>query len=194
MNVKDNEAKEKELLKVDEYFKLLEKAKVPGKLSDEEKDTLKELAKLKYITSKGEVKPYLTDKELTSYLLENGSLTSQEKDMIRTHVFHSYKFLDEIPWPAALKKIPKIAFAHHELMDGSGYPNKLKNAEIPIEAQIICVADIYDALIASDRPYKDKISPKDSIEILRKEADRGKLNIDLVELFIKSRIYEKYEF
>jgi HD-GYP domain-containing protein (c-di-GMP phosphodiesterase class II) len=193
-NAKDEEAKEKELLKIEEYFSLLEKAKVPGKLSDKERETLTYLAQLKYITASGEVKPYLTDKELSSYLLENGSLTPQERDVIRSHVFHSYKFLDEIPWPVYLRKIPKIAFAHHEMMDGSGYPNKIKSEDIPIEAQILAVSDVFDALIANDRPYKKKISIEDSLNILRKDAEAGKLNKDLVELFIKTKIYEKYSF
>ncbi len=95
--IKDKVNKEKELLKIDEYFKLLENAKIPGHLTELEKETLKSLAKQKYVTVNGEIKPYLTDIELKSYLIENGSLTEQERRMIKTHVFHSFKFLDEIP-------------------------------------------------------------------------------------------------
>ena len=187
--IKDKVNKEKELLKIDEYFKLLEKAKIPGRLTDKEKETLKKLAKQKYVTLKGEVRPYLTDKELKSYLIEDGSLTEQERHMIKTHVFHSFKFLDEIPWPSTLKNIPKIAYAHHEMMDGTGYPNNLNGQEIPIEAQIMCVADVYDALVSSDRPYKKKIELKDALHIITEKAQQGKLNKEIVELFISKKLY-----
>jgi HD-GYP domain-containing protein (c-di-GMP phosphodiesterase class II) len=192
--IADKEDQQKELIKIDEYFKLLEKAKVPGRLTESEIDSLNELAKKKYITVKGEVKPYLTDNELKSYLIQEGSLTKEERDLIRSHVFHSFKFLDEIPWPSNLKKIPRIAFTHHEMMDGSGYPNNLKADEIPLETQILCVADLYDALVSSDRPYKNKIDVDDTLKILKKDADSGKLNKDIVDLFINTRLYEKYSF
>jgi HD-GYP domain-containing protein (c-di-GMP phosphodiesterase class II) len=187
--IKDKLNKEKELLKIDEYFRLLEKAKIPGRLSEKEKETLKKLARQKYVTVKGEVRPYLTNKELKSYLIENGSLTEQERRMIKTHVFHSYKFLDEIPWPSTLKDIPNIAYAHHELMDGTGYPNMLNGKEIPIEAQIMSVADVFDALISSDRPYKRRIDLKTALKIIRNKTDQGKLNKDIVNLFINKRLY-----
>ncbi len=192
--ITDRESQQNELLKVDEYFRLLEKAKLPGRLTEEEKKSINELAKLKYITVKGEVKPYLTDYELKSYLVEEGSLTNEERKLIRTHVFHSFKFLDEIPWPSGLKKIPHIAYTHHEMMDGSGYPNSLKAADIPIETQILCVADLYDALVSNDRPYKKKIDINETLNIMRQDAEKGKLNRDIVELFIRTKIYEKYHF
>jgi len=191
-HIKNKDDKEKELIKVDKYFELLEKAKLPGKLTIKEKNTLKKLAELKYITIDGKVKPYLTNEELKSYLIENGSLTDNERNLIRSHVFHSFKFLDEIPWPADLKNIPKIAYAHHEMMDGSGYPNKLKAKDIPLESQILCVADVFDALIAEDRPYKKKVDIEETLKILKDKAKEGKLNKDIVELFIDTKIHEKY--
>ncbi len=92
--------------------------------------------------------------------------------------------------PSTLKNIPKIAFAHHEMMDGTGYPNKLNGKEIPIEAQVMGVADVYDALISSDRPYKKKIELKDALNIIRNNAEQGKLNKDIVELFISKKLYK----
>ena len=104
---------------------------------------------------------------------------------------HSYTFVSKIPWPPEYRRIPDIIDKHHEKLDGSGYPKGLKGKkEIPIQARIMAVADIFDALTAADRPYKKSV-PMDKVKmILKEEAETNKLDPDLIDLFIEKRLYE----
>ena len=95
--------------------------------------------------------------------------------------------LKEIKWTSDFTRIPEIALNHHEKLDGSGYPNGRRASEIPIESQIMCIADIYDALIASDRPYKNRLPVEKALAILKYDAMDKKLNQDIVELFISKK-------
>jgi len=119
-----------------------------------------------------------------------GSLSRDEYKIMQTHVEYSYKFLNLIKWPKGLERIPLIARCHHEKMDGSGYPLGITANMIPLESQIMCIADIFDALISSDRPYKHRITPQKAIEILQKEANDGKINKDILEVMVREEIYK----
>jgi len=96
--------------------------------------------------------------------------------------------LEKIPFTKELRSIPRFAATHHEMLDGSGYPNKLRADDIPLQSRIIAVADIYEALTAKDRPYKPPLPHETAVAILRDEARKGKLDSDLVELFIKENV------
>ena len=100
----------------------------------------------------GSVRPYLTEDEPAALKVARGSLTQDERRQIESHVVHTMAFLRTIPWGRSLARLPGIAGAHHELLDGSGYPAKLRSEAIPIEARMLTIADIFDALTASDRP------------------------------------------
>lgn len=108
---------------------------------------------------------------------------------IRSHVIHTEAFLKQIPWTQDLQDIPNIAGAHHEKIDGSGYPRGLVGRQIPLASQIMTVCDIYDALTASDRPYKNALPDDIAFKILLSEAEKDQLNGDLVKLFIDSKVY-----
>ncbi|MCU0846724.1 MAG: GAF domain-containing protein [Spirochaetes bacterium] len=124
--------------------------------------------------------------------IKRGSLNSQERKEIESHVIHSYNFLSKIPWPPEYRRIPEITLRHHEKINGTGYPDGLSGRESTlIQSRIMAVADIYDALIAHDRPYKKAIPLDKVLAILRDESERGVLDPDLVELFIFRKIYEK---
>ena len=110
--------------------------------------------------------------------------------MIESHVVHTWDFVSNIPWPEEYRRIPEFALKHHEKLDGSGYPQGLKGEEIPLQARMICVADIYDALSAPDRPYKKAVPHSKVLSILREEGESGKLDVDLVELFINRKLWE----
>ncbi|MBN1523672.1 MAG: GAF domain-containing protein [Spirochaetales bacterium] len=135
----------------------------------------------------------LFSKEIQKALsIERGSLTAQERREIQDHVEHTYNFVSKIPWPKELADIPLIARYHHELLDGSGYPLGLKgNKNIPIQARIMTIADIYDALTAADRPYKKALSLEKALTLLQHEADAGKIDPDLFALFKSEKIWEK---
>jgi HD-GYP domain-containing protein (c-di-GMP phosphodiesterase class II) len=111
-----------------------------------------------------------------------GTLDAQERAEVESHVSHTAEFLARIPWTDDLKNLVKYAGGHHEKLDGSGYPNRLKGDEIAIQTRLITLADIYDALTAEDRPYKPAVSSEKAIEILRSDADAGLLDGGLVDL------------
>ena len=108
-----------------------------------------------------------------------------------SHVTHTFRFLSEIPWTGEFRRVPEIAYAHHEKLDGTGYPRKLPAAEIPIQSKMMTICDIFDALVAWDRPYKKSVPVERALHILGDEAASGKLDQDLLDLFIEAKIYEK---
>lgn len=137
----------------------------------------------------GEKIALLTDCELEALSQVRGSLTDEERKHIQTHVSHTYAFLRHIPWTGSLAGIPDIAHAHHEKLDGSGYPLGLKGEDIPVQAKIMTIADIFDALTSGDRPYKSSLSPEQALDILVDEGRRGKIETQLVDIFIESKSY-----
>lgn len=133
---------------------------------------------------------FLKDNELISLLVRRGNLDQRERMEIESHVSHTYRFLIQIPWTKDLKKVPDIAHGHHEKLDGSGYPLGLKGEEILPQTRMMTIADIYDALTAPDRPYKKSLTPEHALDILKYEAKEGRIDNDLLELFIQANIYQ----
>jgi HD-GYP domain-containing protein (c-di-GMP phosphodiesterase class II) len=130
--------------------------------------------------------PLLERQEIVNLNITKGSLNPEERKIIESHVEHTYTFVSKIPWPEEYKNIPEISRKHHEKLDGTGYPLGLRGKEsIPEGARIMAIADIFDALSATDRPYKKSISQEQIFGILKKEAETGQLDSDLVELFIE---------
>ena len=101
---------------------------------------------------------------------------------------HTYEFLRRIPWTRTLKRVPDLAHGHHEKLDGSGYPMKLGSKEIPVETRMMTVSDIYDALTASDRPYKKAVPHDRALGILEDEAKRGLVDRELLTIFIEAKV------
>ena len=129
----------------------------------------------------------------TNLAIKRGSLNEEERKEIESHVIHTYNFVSKIPWPPEFKNIPEIALKHHEKLDGTGYPYGLKKEEIPIQARMMAIADIYDALTASDRPYKKALPKEVALKILNDEAKNNKIDADLLDVFIRHRIYDKVD-
>jgi HD-GYP domain-containing protein (c-di-GMP phosphodiesterase class II) len=150
---------------------------------------LQQLAKYNYLDLDGNFHPLLTTEEIEQLLIPRGTLTNDERLIVESHVTHTYDFLKKIPWTKHLQNVPQIAGSHHEKLDGSGYPYGLVAAEIPVQSKIMAIADIYDALTASDRPYKPKLSIKRSLGILHQEAGAGKLDRDLLALFEQRQVF-----
>jgi HD-GYP domain-containing protein (c-di-GMP phosphodiesterase class II) len=147
------------------------------------------LSEYTYRDIDGITKPLISQAEMAQLLVPRGNLTAQERSGIEAHVTHTYHFLKRIPWTKHLKGVPAIAYGHHEKLDGTGYPQGLKQEEIPIQTQILTVSDIYDALTASDRPYKRRLPVDTALKILRQEALKNKINSDLVELFEQRQVF-----
>ena len=108
--------------------------------------------------------------------IRKGSLSEKERREIESHVTHTFTFLSEIPWTGEFRRVPEIAYAHHEKLDGTGYPRRLKAAEIPLQSRMMAISDIFDALVAWDRPYKKAVPVERALDILRDEAGTGKLD------------------
>jgi HD-GYP domain-containing protein (c-di-GMP phosphodiesterase class II) len=132
----------------------------------------------------------LSEVELRALSLRRGTLTPEERAEIESHVTHSYHFLQTIPWTKDLARVPELAYGHHEKLDGSGYPRGLVAAQIPLGVRIMTIVDIFDALTASDRPYKKAMAPTQALGLLEVEARDGKLDSSLVQLWIESRAWE----
>ncbi len=137
----------------------------------------------------GEAVSLLEPFEFTQLTLAKGNLDPDERAQIESHVSHTFAFLTLIPWTRGLARLPEIAYAHHEKLDGSGYPRGLTDAQIPVQSKIMTIADIYDALTARDRPYKSALPPERALDILRDEADAGKVDVALLRVFIESKAY-----
>jgi len=147
----------------------------------------------KYFDPEGRERDYLTDLEFENLSVRKGNLTKDEIEEIRSHVIHTENIVNKVPFTGELRKVPFFAAGHHEMLDGSGYPKRVKADSIPLQTRIMTVADIYEALIAKDRPYKKSIDPIKSLAILKEEADNGRLDRELVRVFIEKRVYETEE-
>jgi HD-GYP domain-containing protein (c-di-GMP phosphodiesterase class II) len=164
-------------------------ANEPTVLSQGDFARIEEIAKETYADLRGDVRALLDDAEVTCLKVSRGSLTNQEFDEIRSHVSHTFRFLSNIPWGKSLQRVPVIAGAHHERLNGSGYPNRLKAEEIPVQSKMMSIADIYDALTASDRPYKKAVPIDRAIDILDYSVKDGHLDPELVRIFKDARIW-----
>ncbi len=151
---------------------------------------LEKYNKLTYTDPEGNKVKWLTDEEFEMLSIQKGCLNAHEREEIESHVEHSTEFLKNIPWTSTLKDLPDIARGHHERLDGSGYPDGLSADELSLQSRIMAVADIYDALTASDRPYKKALAPDVALRIIKEEADNNRLDSNVVDVFIDKRIYE----
>ena len=174
---------------LDEIIKFILQANEPTVLDQGGFERIAELAGMSYHDETGTTLPLLSHAEASSLQIRRGSLTEQERLEINSHVVHTFNFLREIPWSRTLKDVPDIAGAHHEKLDGSGYPNRLKGDQIPGPARMMAISDIYDALTASDRPYKKAMPAQRALDILGDEVKGGKLDSDLFEIFVGSRVW-----
>lgn len=179
----------KETAQLEEYWQLIQRANTTEPLSDQELRQLQVLARYTYRDVDNYVQPILSLEELQHLNVRQGTLTPAERQVMESHVDRSYEFLQRIPWTAELENVPEIVRAHHERLDGSGYPQHLKKPDIPIQSQILAIADTYDALTSGARPHKAGVSSDAALLILQQDAELNKLNADLVALFEQHRVF-----
>jgi HD-GYP domain-containing protein (c-di-GMP phosphodiesterase class II) len=166
-------------------------ANEPTVLSSGDFARIESISRETYSDLRGEVRALLDDEEVTCLKVSKGSLTPQEFDEIRSHVSHTFRFLSRIPWGKSLLRVPLIAGAHHERLNGTGYPNRLRSEEIPVQSKLMSIADIYDALTASDRPYKKAVPIERAVDILDYSVKDGHLDAELVRIFKDARIWQR---
>ncbi|KMP12591.1 hypothetical protein UZ36_00360 [Candidatus Nitromaritima sp. SCGC AAA799-C22] len=183
--------------KQDEFKEIREfihKCNHPGEfLEDDTLKRLKEISQMTWVDFDGKECPLLDEDELTNLSIRRGSITEKERKKMQDHAAVTLKMLKKIPFTKKLKNIPHFAGAHHEFINGKGYPLGLKGEEIPFEGKIMAVTDIAEALTASDRPYKKAMPLETVYRILRSMAEHEELDKNLVELFIQEEVYDKYK-
>ena len=185
-----DEALARKIAETDGILEFLLACNKPTVLRTEGSERLNQVAQLSYEYFDGP-RPYLTPQETLSLSIPKGSLTDEERREIESHVTHTYRFLSTIPWTKALQNVPLIAYGHHEKLDGSGYPRRIPGDSIPVQTRMMTISDIYDALTASDRPYKASVPTAKALAILHDEMKEGKVDADLLQIFVDSQVYRR---
>jgi len=181
---------DEQLAELDRFMKLVGESNEPTVLPEGNFEELLRYAERHYQDLEGKDQPLLTDDEVRFLTIRKGSLDEQERLEIESHVSHTYKFLLNIPWTKDLANIPSIAFGHHEKLNGRGYPRKVTGDQIPIQTRMMTIADIFDALTASDRPYKRAVPIPRALDIMSEEVKDGMLDAELFRLFADARVFE----
>jgi response regulator RpfG family c-di-GMP phosphodiesterase len=174
---------------LDRYVDFITRANEPTILPSTEFDLLAEISQKTYRDPRGAERPYLTSEEVRYLSIPRGSLDTNERRQIESHVTHSFNFLAQIPWTPEYRGIPEIARAHHEKLNGRGYPDGLTSPSIPVQAKMMTICDIFDALSASDRPYKRAVPTDRALDILKLCVRDEEIDPELFRLFLEVQIY-----
>ena len=170
-------------------FDVIVSANEPTVMPEGSFSELEELASRTYTDVDGSHRPLISPEELRFLSIRKGTLDENERDEIESHVSHTFRFLQQIPWTRELRGIPQIAYGHHEKLNGRGYPRGVTGKDIPVQTRMMTIADIYDALTATDRPYKRAVSLDRAIDILHMEAREGMLDQALLDAFVQARVF-----
>ncbi len=189
--VEGDEALRQELARIDELLAFVRRCNQPTVLESGGFERLRDIATLTYLDGKGARMPLLSTPELERLSIPRGSLDQEERLEIESHVTHTFRFLSLIPWTRNLKHVPEIAYAHHEKLDACGYPRQLAAEHIPVQSRMMAIADIYDALTASDRPYKRAVPHEAAVAILESDAKAGRLDRYLLDIFVNAQVYKR---
>lgn len=186
------QAYNKELQTLREEKEFIALCNTPGEfMSDDKLERLKAIAEKKF-SNDGKEKKYLSEDELRNLSIRKGSLTDEERKKIENHVAMTKKMLEQLPFPKKLSNIPEYASGHHEKLDGTGYPDGLKSDELSLQARIMAVADIFEALTAKDRPYKEPMKLSQAVRILGFMKNDNHIDPDIYDLFINNGLFRKY--
>ena len=172
-------------------IELVQRSNEPALLRAEMAQELGLLENLQATHWNGQRVPIFEAQDLAGLRILRGSLSEAERLEIESHVTHTFRFLSQIPWTRDLQGVPDIAFAHHERLQGTGYPRQLQAREIPVQSKCMAITDVFDALTAQDRPYKAAVPLERSLDILGMEVKDGHLDGDLLNLFIQAKVFEK---
>ena len=160
-------------------------------MSGDKQQRINEIAQYKWKPN-GKMQNFLSEDEVYNLTIPRGTLTPEERQVINDHIVITINMLDELPYPKHLKNIPEFAGGHHEKLDGTGYPKGLTKDEMSVQARIMAIADIFEALTARDRPYKKGKTLSQAMRILGFMKDDAHIDVDLFDIFVKQKIYMKY--
>lgn len=183
----------KAVRQLDEDREFVRKCNIGGEtISEALVDRINRIADYRWITPEGKEAAFLTDNEAGNLKIGRGTLSVREREIINNHVSVTIKMLEALPYPRHLKRVPEYAGGHHEKMDGSGYPNKLKRKDMSIPARMLAIADVFEALTAKDRPYKKAMTLSQSLSILGRMKEENHVDPDLFDVFMWEKVYLKY--
>jgi HD-GYP domain-containing protein (c-di-GMP phosphodiesterase class II) len=155
-------------------------------------ERVKTIARYSWTDISGHEAHFLSEDELKNLTIRAGTLTTEERQVINHHIVATIKMLEALPWPRHLKNVPEYAGGHHERMDGKGYPKGLRREQMSVQARVMGIADIFEALTAKDRPYKKGKTLSESLEILGKFRLNGHIDPDLFDVFVRMKVYRRY--
>ena len=177
---------------LDKDYEFLVEANSGSEFLDDDKIArIKEIAKHQW-NNNGQSNPLLSDEEVYHLCIRSGTLTQEERSIVNNHVLVTQKILSHLPFPKKMRHVADYAAAHHEKLDGTGYPLGLKGDQLSLQSRIIAIADIFEALTAKDRPYKKGKSVTEALEIMERMARNKHIDAELYELFVQEKIYEEY--
>ncbi len=174
---------EKQLL---DAWETIRRANTASFLADEEMERLAGLKEMTCLSADGDTVPVLIDEEYDRITVRKGTLTSAERKIMESHVSYTARMLQKMCFDGVYQKVPAWAASHHELLDGSGYPDGKGREELPREVRLLTILDIFDALTAEDRPYKPAMPREKALSILAEMAEEGKLDPEILALFQKA--------
>jgi HD-GYP domain-containing protein (c-di-GMP phosphodiesterase class II) len=188
-----DQAVERAVIDIEECWRIIRTTNEPTVLPSEDLAKIEHIAKRSYFDLGGHRQPFLEPYEVESLQIAKGSVTEEEMNEIRSHAAHTISFLEQIPWGPAMRNITAYAGAHHEKLNGGGYPNGLTADQIPLPARMMSVADIFDALTAADRPYKKAVPVDKALFILELEVKDQHIDGELVRLFKEAEVFKVLE-
>jgi HD-GYP domain-containing protein (c-di-GMP phosphodiesterase class II) len=162
------------------------------RMHEDDIERVKRIAEYRWTDISGHEAKFLSEDELKNLTIRAGTLTAEERQVINHHIVATIKMLEALPWPRHLKNVPEYAGGHHERMDGRGYPRGLKREQMSVQARVMGIADIFEALTAKDRPYKKGKTLSESLEILGKFSLNGHIDPDLFDVFVRKQVYRRY--
>ncbi|MFI4939015.1 MAG: HD domain-containing phosphohydrolase [Burkholderiales bacterium] len=184
---------QQELANFDDDRAFLRKANIGGEgMRPEDIQKVQDIAHYRWVGINGEECDFLDQNETTNLSIRAGTLTQEERQIINDHIKITIDMLKSLPWPKKLRHVPEYAGGHHEKMDGTGYPNGLRGDQMPVQARIMAIADIFEALTAKDRPYKTGKSLSESLRILGGFRQRNHIDPDLFDIFVRNKVYLTY--
>ena len=170
----------------------IEESNVGGEfMSKDRKDRVNKIASYRW-KDNGSPKPFFTEDEVYNLCISRGTLTPEERKIINDHIVVTIDMLEQLPYPKHLRNVPEFAGGHHEKLDGTGYPKGLNHSEMSVQAKIMAIADIFEALTARDRPYKKGKTLSQAMRILGFMKNDAHIDTELFEVFVKEKIYLKY--
>lgn len=179
-----------EQTRLGDWLAAVMRANEPTVLAEGSFEELAAINAHRYVDFNGVERPLLDDGELQYLMIRKGNLDDAERREIESHVTHTFRFLEQIPWTRELRGIPQIALGHHEKLNGTGYPRAVCADAISVQTRMMTIADIFDALTATDRPYKPAVALPKALDILGDEAAEGMIDPHLLRTFVDARVYE----